>query len=126
LDYDASFKITGGFIVAAGSSGMAQIPGATSTQCSVLLTFRSTLQAGTLFNIQNSDGKSILSFTPSKRYQSIAFSSPELIKGTSYNVYYGGNSTGTVKDGLYIDGTYTPGTKLTGFTVSGVVTTVSR
>lgn len=126
LDYDASFKITGGFLVAAGSSGMAQIPGATSTQCSVLLNFRSSLQAGTLFNIQNSDGKSILSFVPTKRFQSIAFSSTELIKGSTYNVYYGGSSTGTFKDGLCLDGTYSPGTKLTSFTVTGVVTNAAR
>jgi len=63
-----------------------------------------------------------LTFAPSKTYQSVAFSSPELTTGSSYNVYVGGTSTGTVKDGLYQDGIYTPGTKYTSFTVSGVVT----
>jgi hypothetical protein len=122
LDYDSSFKITGGFLLAAGSSGMAQIPGTSSTQNSVLLTFSAAQQAGTLFHIQGSDGKEILSFKPSKKYQSVAFSSPALVKGSSYDVYLGGSSTGTVTDGLYQDGTYTAGTKNTTFTISGVVT----
>ena len=72
--------------------------------------------------LQNEDGREILTFVPTKSYQSIAFSSPELIKDSTYNVYYGGSSTGTVTDGLYQGGTYTPGTKYTSFTISGVVT----
>ncbi len=123
LDH-SSFKITGGFLVAAGSSGMAQAPGTSSTQYSVLLTFRSAFQAGTLFHIQTSDGDGILSFTPAKKYQSIVLSSSELVKGTTYVVYYEGSSTGTVNDGLYQGGTYTPGTKYTSFTVSGILTNV--
>ncbi len=126
LDYDGTFKISGGFVVAAGSSGMAQAPGSTSTQCSVLMNFRSAFAAGTLFNIQTSDGNQILSFTPTKKYQSIAFSSSELKDGATYNVYYGGSSTGSVNDGLYQGGVYTPGTLYTSFTVSGNVTKVTK
>jgi len=124
LDYDGSFKITGGFLVAAGSSGMAQAPGTTSTQNSLLLTFNSAKAAGTLVHIRNSSGSGILTFAPSKMYQSVAFSSPELVKGSTYNVYYGGSSIGTVTDGLYANGTYTPGTNYKTFTVSNVVTTI--
>jgi hypothetical protein len=47
LDYDGSFAITGGLLVAAGSSGMAQAPGNGSTQNSVMITFDSSLPAGT-------------------------------------------------------------------------------
>ncbi len=126
LDYDASFKITGGFLVAAGSSGMAQAPGTSSTQNSLLLNFSSKLQAGTLFHIQTSEGDEIISYTPVKAYQSVVFSSPLLIKDSGYDVYYGGSSTGSVNDGLYEDGTYTTGTKYASFTVSGVVTKVGN
>lgn len=124
LDH-SSFTVTEGFLLAAGSSGMAQAPDASSSQYSLLLNFRSTIPAGTLFHIQTSrQGEEILSFSPSKAYQSIAFSSPELTKGTTYAVYYGGNSTGTVVDGLYQDGTYTPGTQYTSFTISSIVTNI--
>lgn len=122
LDYDRSFKITGGLMVAAGSSGMAQAPDMSSTQYSVSINFRTALSSGTLVHIQTDEGEGILSFAPTKTYQSIVFSSPELKKGSAYDVYYGGISTGTEKDGLYGDGIYTPGTQYTSFTISGIVT----
>jgi hypothetical protein len=126
LDYDAWFKISGGFLVAAGSSGMAMAPGESSTQCSVLLYFDSTLRSGTLVHIQTGDGDDILTFSPTKEYQSLAFSSPELIDGSAYDVYLGGSSTGTYTDGLYQDGTYTPGTGYTSFTISGIQTRIGN
>ena len=124
LDYDRSFTLTGGFLVAVGSSGMAQAPGSTSTQNSVLVRFSSTQSAGTLVNITASNGDELLTFKPAKNYQSLVFSSPELQSGTSYTVYYGGSHSGTEKDGLYSEGTYSPGTTFANFSVSGAVTTV--
>jgi hypothetical protein len=115
LDF-GSFKITGGFLLAVGSSGMAQAPSSTSAQSSVLLNLRSSIQAGTLVTIQSSDGTILFSFVPTKTFSSIAFSSPTLESGSTYNVYSGGNMTGTATDGLYTDGTYTPGTLRGGFT----------
>lgn len=124
LDYDASFNMTGGFLVAAGSSGMAQAPGQTSTQPSVLINFDATQAAGTLVHIQSEDGQNILTFAPSKAFQSIAFSSAELTEGTTYQVYLGGSATGTGTDGLYEDATYTGGANYTEFTISDIVTSV--
>ncbi|HBL73736.1 MAG: hypothetical protein A2W90_13015 [Bacteroidetes bacterium GWF2_42_66] len=125
LDYDAGFKISGGFLIAAGSSGMAQAPGTTSTQNSVLINFTSSRSAGTLINIQTSAGKELFTFAAAKSYQSIAFSSPDITKGTTYDVYSGGNSTGTVTDGLYSNGVYSSGTKYTSFTVLGTTTKIT-
>ncbi|NLP12747.1 carbohydrate-binding domain-containing protein, partial [bacterium] len=125
LDYDRAFKITGGFLVAAGSSGMAQAPGATSTQCAVLMTFSSLLKGGTLFHIQNSSGGDVLSFMPLKNYQSVVLSSPMLQKGSTYDIYSGGTSTGTALDGLYSGGVYTAGTKLASITLSDIVSRLS-
>ncbi len=126
LDYDAGFKISGGFLVAAGSAGMAQAPDQSSSQYSLLLNLTSTLRAGTLIHIQSSDGEEILTFSPTKQYGSIAFSSPEMVKGSSYVVAYGGSSTGAATDGLYLGGTVSSATELTSFTVSGIVTAVGR
>jgi hypothetical protein len=123
LDHMA-FTMTGGYLVAAGSSQMAMAPGQNSSQYSVLIYFESTQPAGTLVHIQNSAGEDILTFAPTKEYQSIAFSSADLVNGETYTIYIGGNSTGTVTDSLVQDGTYIPGTAYTSFTVSGVVTTV--
>jgi hypothetical protein len=126
LDYDASFNMTGGFVVAAGSSGMAQAPGTSSTQNALLLNFSGTLKAGTLVHIRAGDGKEVLTFAPKKQFQSIAFSSPALVNGTTYDVYVEGSSTGTVQDGLVQGGKYSPGAKYTSFTVSSVVTMVGN
>lgn len=122
LDYTTGFSISGGFFVATGSSGMAQAPDTTSTQNSLLLNFTSGMQADTIINIQNSAGETILSFSPVKQFQSIAFSSDSLTTGTEYTVSVGGTSTGTVTDSLYQDGVYSGGQSYTTFTVSSVVT----
>ena len=124
LDYDSGFKLTGGFVVAAGSSGMAQAPGAYSSQNSVLVYLTHTQPAGILFHIQNSAGEDILTFAPVKEYQSVAFTSPKLVTGETYTIYLGGSSTGTATDSLYQGGSYAPGTQYESFTVSGVVTQV--
>jgi hypothetical protein len=123
LDH-SSFTMTGGFLLAVGSAGMAQATSTTSTQYAVLLTFNTNLSASTLVHLQNGKGEDVLSFVPTKQYRSVAFSSPKLVPGLTYDVYCGGSSTGTVCDGLYQDGTYAPGTRYGSFTLSSVVTTI--
>jgi hypothetical protein len=122
LDYLGTFTISGGFLIAAGSSGMAESPGTSSTQYSVMLNFSSSLPANTVIHIETEDGEEILTFVPTKTYQSIVFSSLELQKGETYVVYSGGSSTGSLADGLYSGGTYTTGTQITSFTISSTVT----
>jgi hypothetical protein len=124
LDYDAGFNLSGGLLVAAGSAGMAQAPGGASTQNSLLLNYSATQAAGTLIHIQDSQGNAILTFAPTKDYQSLAFSSAALVTGETYTVYSGGSSSGAVTDGLVEGGVYTPGTEYTAFTVESVVTQI--
>lgn len=122
IDYNGDFQITGGTLIAAGSSGMAEAPGNSSTQYSILVNFSEAQVAGTMINIQDSSGNSVLTFTPAKKFQSIVLSSSELQEGETYTVYLGGSSTGTEKDSLYIGGKYTPGTENTTITISGITT----
>jgi hypothetical protein len=124
LDYLGAFKITGGFLVAAGSSGMAQAPSTSSTQYSVMVNLSSSQSANAMVHIETNDGEGVLTFVPTKAYQSVVLCSPELENGSTYIVYSGGNSTGTVTDGLYSGGTYTAGTQITSFTISSIVTTI--
>jgi hypothetical protein len=122
LDYAGAFNITGGFLVAVGSSGMAQAPSASSTQYSVMHTFPLPQAAGAMVHVEAEGGEEILTFVPTKAYQSVVLSSPELENGSTYFVYSGGSSTGTVADGLYSGGTYTPGAQAAEFTISSIVT----
>lgn len=122
LDYDTSFKLDGGLFVAAGSSGMAMAPSTSSVQNSVLVNFNSAQAAGTLFHVCNTEGENVLTFMPEKKYQSVAFSSPLLISGATYNIYTGGSHSGVLSGQLYTNGVYTGGTKYSSFTISSVVT----
>ena len=121
LDYDGTFNISGGTLIAVGSSGMAQAPSSGSTQSAVLMNV-SGQSAGTLINLQSAAGESVLTFAPAKSYASILFSSPDLAQGTTYTLNLGGSATGTSVGGLYTDGTYSGGTEYGGFTQSSVVT----
>ena len=122
LDYLGTFNITGGFLVAVGSAGMAQAPSASSTQYSVMQNLTSQQAAGAIVHIATASGAEVLTFMPTKAYQSILFSSPELTNGETYTLYIGGSASGAATDGLYSGGTYTAGSQVTSFTISSIVT----
>lgn len=126
LDYDGTFDINGGLLVAVGSAGMAQAPGESSSQSVVLANLDTVQSAGTLVHIAGADGETLLTYAPSMDYQSIVFSSPQLTSGATYTVYTGGSVSGTEDGGLYTDATYTAGDEQASFTVSSVVTTVGN
>lgn len=84
LDYTGSFNISGGFFVAVGSTGMAQAPSQSSRQYSVIYNFQAAQPAGELVRIETTSGQEVLTFAPSKAFQSVVFSSPELQNGRQY------------------------------------------
>lgn len=88
-DQGCTCEITGGTIIAAGSTGMAVGFGETSTQYNVLHNFDSSAEGE--FTVTDSDGNVIMSFTPEKTYQSVVFSCADLKEGT-YTVTAGGQS----------------------------------
>ncbi len=45
--------------------------------------------------------------------------------GSTYDLYLGGSSTGTIKDGIYQNGVYTPGTLTRTLTITSIVTKVT-
>ncbi len=117
IDYDQKFEISGGLLIAAGSSGMAQMPSEGSSQNSVSVKYSQIQKGGTSINIAGNE-KNIITFIPKKDYQTILVSSPDITLNSTYELYTGGTSTGTENYGLFTGGTYTNGTKLTDFTVS--------
>lgn len=122
LDFDGSFELSGGTLIAAGSSGMAQAPSDTSSQRSISMTFSETQQAGTIVHLEDSEGNTIMTFAPSKNYQSVVISSPDLKDGGLYTLYSGGTSAASAVNGLYADGEYTGGTEVVSFEISSSVT----
>lgn len=124
LDYMGTFSISGGTLVAIGSAGMAQSPSEDSTQNSVLINLDSTQQAGTIVNIQDESGNSILTYVPAKTYQSIVFSSSSLETGGEYIVNIGGTVNGEIIDGLAQAGVYSGGSQYSSFSVSSPVSVI--
>jgi len=122
LDYDGVFEMSGGKLIAAGSSGMAQTPSEESTQNSIIMNFSNVQQAGTIVHLEDSEGNTVATYAPEKQYQSVVICSPELKKGTTYTLYSGGTSTGSKSAGLYKTGEYQNGNKIVDFTISSTVT----
>lgn len=122
LDYDGTFVISGGLLMAAGSSGMAQTTSDESTQNSIIMTYTETQKAGTVVQLKDSKGNTVGTVTPKKDYQSIVISSPELVKGETYTLYSGGTSTASESASGYTDGENKGGTKVVEFTIANSVT----
>jgi hypothetical protein len=73
-------------------------------------------------HIETATGEDVLTFLPTKEYQSVLISSSELQNGESYVVYTDGSSTGTSVDGLITDGDYSPGAHAASFTITSIIT----
>lgn len=124
LDYDGSSIITGGTLIAAGSSGMAQAPGSDSTQPVLSVTFSAAQEAGTAVSLTDKDGNLIISFAPAKRFQNIVISSPLLNTGDTYTLYSGATGNETRVNGV-AESVESLGTTLCTVTLSNMVTTIS-
>jgi hypothetical protein len=103
---------------------MAQAPGTTSSQNAVKITLTSWQSAQTLIYLQTTAGTEQFTFEPTKGYQSIVYSSPDLTLNNSYDLYLGGSDSADEEDGLYDEGGYSPGSLYRTFTQSSRITSV--
>ena len=105
MDYDGSWTQNGGNFVGLGTKDMAQMPSG-GTQYSVMVTFTSSYQAGSVVTVEDSSGKEVLNVTAKKTFQNLVFSNANLSTG-SYTIKINGQ-------------TYTT------FTISSLLTTVGN
>ncbi len=106
MDYDGTFNISGGEIIAIGAGGMAMSTSSTSSQSAVLIGTTSTIAANSKITIKNSSGQTIFETTSPKTFSSVMYSSSELKTGETY--------------------TYAIGSETGNFTVSSANTTVGN
>lgn len=98
---NSSSWITGGTIIAVGSTGMAESFGAgNSTQYSVLHNLSSKVAGETEIIIKDSSGKTIISYKPEKEFQSVVFSSPDIKDGETYTITAGSVSETVTTSGI--------------------------
>ena len=83
--------ISGGTLIALGTSSMAENFGSTSTQCAFLVTMNS-FGAGETITITDSQGNVLYTGVTVKSANSVVFSSADLVVGETYTVTIGSNS----------------------------------
>ena len=93
IDYGSesggSCIVTGGELVACGSSVMAEGFSDSSTQCAVLYNLGYSAEAGTTVTVKDPAGKAILSYTAPCSFSSVSLSSPEMKVGETYTIAVG-------------------------------------
>ena len=99
LDYETDAVITGGILVAAGSSGMAVNFGDNSTQESILVNL-DCQEAGTDIVLTDASGTELINWQPSKQYTSVVISCPGIAQGESYTLKAGTSKTTVTMDSL--------------------------
>lgn len=97
IDVASGFTITGGTLVAAGASGMAQTPSAESGQG--WITADVGASAGQVVTVSTADGTELVSFTAQKAAQNVVVSAEGITTGESYVVSVDGSEVATVTAG---------------------------
>lgn len=99
IDYERSYAVSGGTLIALGASGMAQAPSTLSQPC---LSINANVSAGSTVEVRSSDGTAVLSTVTPKQCQSLIFTSDKLIIGEEYGIYADNEllSTLTAEEGV--------------------------
>ncbi|MBS6646279.1 MAG: carbohydrate-binding domain-containing protein [Clostridiaceae bacterium] len=100
LDYNGDGIITGGVVIAAGSSGMVQGFSENSVQHSIVAYFENVRAAGTEIKVLDGSGSVIASYKPDKEYSSAVISTPELKMDGTYEIVAGEETQEVTVTGL--------------------------
>ena len=92
IDYEVSATISGGTLVAVGTSGMAVCFSEDSTQASILYAFSTNHSAGEKITLTSSTGEEILSYTSAKNFNAVNLSSAKIQSGETYTLTAGSES----------------------------------
>ncbi len=105
LDSGAGIVMNGGTVIAVGASGMAETLGSSSSINNISVYFTSTLAKGTLIEIKNAAGETVLSHTSAKTFNHLSAGTDKFKMGETYTIYINGS-------------------EYTSFAISGTTTTV--
>lgn len=96
LDFDGTFTVTGGELIAAGTSNMAQYPNGKTTQTTIATTIP-TQTKGTTFQVKDSSGNVVLTGNPTTNYSYIILSSQKLKVGETYTIVVNNQTVATIQ-----------------------------
>lgn len=92
LDCDSAATVSGGTLVAVGTSGMAQGFSENSAQCSIFYNLSTNYSSGDKIILSDSNGTEILSYTATKQFNSVVITSPKLTQGKTFKLTVGNDS----------------------------------
>lgn len=92
LDCSGTALISGGTVIAVGSSGMAENFDSSSAQGSMITTVSDSMITGDI-TLTDSEGNTIVSYSPSKEYSSVVISCADLKEGETYTLVARDTST---------------------------------
>lgn len=89
IDYETFATVSGATVVAVGNSGMAESFSEDSEQCSIMYNFSQNHLAGDKVTLTASDGKELISYTPSKIFNSVIISTKDILENGQYTLTVG-------------------------------------
>lgn len=89
IDFDASCYINGGTVIGIDKSENLELISDYSEQASIMYTLDSTKQSGTSVTLSDESGEELLSYTPSKTFSTVVFSSDSIVEGGTYTLTVG-------------------------------------
>lgn len=90
IDSQGTFTVNGGTLIAGGPSGMAEMPSDSSSQNCIMIDASGTTE------IKDSEGNTLVTYTSSKSYDNLVYSSDLLVTGETYTIYVDGVETSTI------------------------------
>ncbi len=101
IDYEKSFAVSGGEMIALGNSGMAQAPGTLSQPC---LSIYADVSENSKIEVRDSSGNVVMSTTTPKKCNSLIFTSDKFKSGESYKIYANDTLLSTVTAEIGVSG----------------------
>ena len=101
-DNQNSITVSGGVFIAAGSTGMMEVPSTISTQNCVYTTGLSA-NAGTTVTLADEEGNVVVAYKLLKQAQGIIISAPDIETSSSYSIYTGGTLSDSLSEDGYTD-----------------------
>ena len=96
LDFQNGILIDAGTVLAAGNSGMAELPHADSKQYSLVFYLSSKFDAGKTIEIVDSEGNTVISGNCTKSFNWVCASSPDIKDSETYTLYADSQEAGNI------------------------------
>lgn len=119
FDYDGTATVSGGVLIATGSSGMAQGFTEAANQGAMLISF-SQQQAGSPLALVDESGIAVVFFTPQTPSTCAVITAPEIQLGKTYTLLAGGTAEGADANGFARNAAVTGGSSLVSVTMDSL------